>query len=99
VLSLTLDRTTVASPDSLTGQVRATDPDGIDSLWMFVDTTSYGVEGFFNTVVDGPFNLPVPGGLAGGTPLAVRVEARDILGFKSTLDTFVVIAFPAVRRP
>lgn len=96
-LELTLNRVEVASPDTLGGRLRATDPDGVDSLWLVVDSVRYGFEGFLVEDVEGPFVVPIPAGRAPGTALPVRFEARDLLGFVATLDTFVRIAFPIGR--
>lgn len=94
-LSLTLNRTEVQSPDTLGGRLRATDPDGIDSLWLTVDSTRYGFEGFLLDDVEGPFLVPIPAGRPPGIPVSLRLESRDVLGFVATLDTFVRIAFPS----
>lgn len=93
-LSITLDQEEVNSPDTLTGRLRATDADGIDSLWLVVDTARFGIEGFLLDEVEGPFAVEIPGGRPSGVPIPLTLEARDALGWVSTLDTFVQVAFP-----
>lgn len=94
MLFITLADTQVTSPDTLTGTVRAEDPDGIDSVWVTVDLERAGEDGFFRSVVNATFRFPIPVGLPATTVLPVRVEARDIAGFSSTLDTLVVVVDP-----
>ena len=91
VLSVTLDQTEVTSPDTLRGTVRAEDLDGIDSVWVTLDTERAGEDGFFRTVVNATFRFQVPVGLPPSTVLPVRFEARDIAGFSSTFDTLVTV--------
>ena len=97
-LAITLDRQQVNSPDVLTGRVHANDRDGIDSLWLVVDTTRYGIDGFLVDDVEGPFTVDIPGGRAPGDLVPLILEARDALGYVGSLDTFVRIAFPSARR-
>lgn len=97
-LTITLDREQVNSPDVLTGRVHANDRDGIDSLWLVVDTTRYGIDGFLVDDVEGPFTVDIPGGRAPGDLVPLILEARDALGYVGSLDTFVRIAFPSARR-
>ena len=97
-LAITLDRQQVNSPDVLTGRVHANDRDGIDSLWLVVDTTRYGIDGFLVDDVEGPFTVDIPGGRAPGDMVPLILEARDALGYVGSLDTSVRIAFPSARR-
>ena len=94
VLRITLSQTEVTSPDTLTGTVRAEDGDGIDSVWVTVDMERAGEDGFFETVLIAPFRFLIPPGLPPSTVLPVRVEARDIAGFSTTLDTIVRVVLP-----
>jgi len=91
VLAIVFDSTTIhgGPHDSVTGSVRATDPDGLDSLWLRVDTTRVGVDGLFETVFERPFRFGVRAGLNPTTQIPVVLEARDVVGFRSQLDTFV----------
>jgi hypothetical protein len=97
-LGITLDREQVNSPDVLTGRFRATDRDGVDSVWLVVDTVRYGIEGSLEDDVEGPFSVEVPGGKAPGDLVSLTLEARDALGFTGALDTVVRIAFPSASR-
>lgn len=85
------DRDSVQSPDSVTGWVRAEDGDGIDSVWLTVDTSRSGEDGFFDVVFFSRFRSNIPPGLASGARVPVRLEARDIGGFTSALDTSVTV--------
>ena len=96
-LALSLSKTTVTSrpsppPDTLIVHVRAEDSDGIDSVWVQLGQEPLlGADGLFETVLDGPFRILVPTGLAVGTVLTVKVEARDVAGFRSERDTSVTV--------
>jgi hypothetical protein len=96
---MTFDQAEVQSPDTLTGDVRVHDPDGIDSLWLVVDTTRFGIEGFLGDEIAGPFEVEIPAGRFAGEAIPLILEARDVLGYVSTLDTFVRIAFPLRAAP
>lgn len=91
MLSVTLDQPEVTSPDTLTGTVRAEDRDGIDSVWVSLDAERAGEDGFFEPVVVARFRFLVPAGLPTPTALPVRLEARDIAGFSTILDTIVIV--------
>lgn len=97
-VAISLDKTTVESrdpptpPDTLVVTVRAADPDGIDSVWaQLAGDPPSGADGAFDPLLEGPFRLPVPRGVASGTVLPVRVLARDRAGFRTELDTSVVV--------
>lgn len=98
-LSMTFDQAEVQSPDTLTGDVRVHDPDGIDSLWLVVDTVRNGYEGFLVETLEAPFAVEIPSGRSPGEAIPLILEARDILGYVSTLDTFVRVAFPQRIAP
>ena len=89
--AVTLDTTGVHSPDTLTGFVRVSDPDGIDSLWLLVDSIRFGQDGFFRDVINAPFVVDIPPSRPLGSRVNLRFEARDVAGFLSGVDTFVVI--------
>ena len=97
VLSITLDKDSVRSgtnpPDTLSGTLRAQDPDGIDSVWLQLgDDPSTGEDGLLQTAFQSPFRVVVPAGLTPGARLPVKLEARDVAGFRSVLDTSVRVA-------
>jgi hypothetical protein len=91
LLRVTLNPANVTSPDTLTGTLRAEDQDGIDSVWVNLDTQHAGVDGFFDRVVTGNFRFTIPAGLATGSILDLHIEARDVVGFTSTVDTSVTV--------
>ena len=95
-LALALNKTTVQSrsspaPDTLVVTVRAEDADGIDSVWVqLAQEPPVGADGLLDPVLEGPFRLTVPPNVPTG-PLPVRVQARDVVGFRSQRDTFVTV--------
>ena len=92
LVTVTLSDDNVTSPDTLRGTLRAEDRDGIDSVWLTLDIQQRtGSDGFFQRTVLVPFRLDVPPGLSPGTVLDIRLEARDIVGFRSILDTSVTV--------
>ena len=93
-LTFTLDRTNVRSktpPDTLAGSVRADDPDGLDSIWVTVDSVTKGEDGGFETVFSRRFSFLIGAGKPQGDLIPVELRARDIAGFVVTRDTFVVV--------
>jgi len=91
VLQIAFDRDSIQSPDTLTGTVQARDPDGLDSIWLTVNSSRTGEDGLLQGSFVSRFRSTIPAGLTPGLRLPVRVEARDLSGFSSTLDTIVVI--------
>jgi hypothetical protein len=96
-LALSLNKTTVKSrstpaPDTLVVNVRAEDEDGIDSVWVqLAQETPVGADGLLDPVLEGPFRVIVPAGLGNGIVLPVKVQARDVVGFRSERDTSVTV--------
>jgi len=96
-LALSLNKTTVKSrstpaPDTLVVTVRAEDEDGIDSVWVqLAQEAPVGADGLLDPVLEGPFRVIVPPGLGTGTMLRVKVQARDVVGFRSERDTSVTV--------
>jgi hypothetical protein len=93
-LAITLNQDSVHSPDSLTGTVRADDPDGIDSVWLLVDTTLSAGDGLLDHTFIATFRSGVNGGHVLGDRVPVRLTARDISGYVGGLDTFVIVRGP-----
>lgn len=94
-LGITLNQDSVRSPDTLTGTVRADDPDGVDSVWISVDSQPpLGADGALDATFIATFRADVPGGHVLGDRISVRLTARDISGFVGSLDTFVVVRGP-----
>jgi len=94
VLEITLDKDSVRSPDTLTGIVRAEDLDGIDSVWITVDTLRVGDDGFFEQTYQSRFRLPIRTGYVLGDRILVRLQARDVMGFTGVRDTVVIVRGP-----
>jgi len=97
VVSITLDKDSVRSatnpPDTLTGTLRAQDADGIDSVWLQLDDDPpIAEDGLLQTSFQSPFRVVVPAGFSSGARLPVTLEARDVTGFRSVLDTMVRVA-------
>jgi hypothetical protein len=96
-LALSLNKTTVQSrstpaPDTLVVNVRAEDEDGIDSVWVqLAQEAPVGADGLLDPVLEGPFRVIVPPGLGTGMLLPVKVQARDVVGFRSERDTSVTV--------
>jgi len=97
-IAISLNKTTVESrdapnpPDTLVVTVRASDPDGIDSVWVQIDGEArVGADGALDQVLEGPFRMLVPRGMASSTLVAVKVVARDAAGFGGERDTSVVV--------
>ncbi|HEU5261030.1 MAG TPA: hypothetical protein VFU41_06335 [Gemmatimonadales bacterium] len=92
-ISFSLNKETVQSrnpPDTLIVNVRAADPDGLDSVWVqLANGPLVGADGLFDEVLEGPFRVTVPPGLPQGSVLPVTVRARDVVGFESERDTTV----------
>jgi hypothetical protein len=96
-LTFTLDRTTVRSnnpptpPDTFAGTVRASDPDGLDSVWVSVDSVVAGEDGGFDRSFTTRFRFLIGPGKPPTTRLPVQIRARDIAGFEVRRDTYVVV--------
>lgn len=92
LVTVTLDKIRVRSPDTLTGTLRAEDPAGIDSVWLTLEfTPQFGTDGLMETVFQAPFRMFIATGYSTGTRLALRVAARDLEGFVGERDTFVTV--------
>src|SRR5205814_1365809 len=72
--------------------LEAVDEDGIASVWVqLAQDPPVGADGLLDPVLEGPFRLTVPPGLGSGMVLPVKVQARDVVGFRSQRDTFVTV--------
>ncbi|HEV8304234.1 MAG TPA: hypothetical protein VGQ25_04695 [Gemmatimonadales bacterium] len=72
--------------------MRAEDPDGIDSVWVSVDSVVAGKDGLFDQVFTSRFRFLIGSGKTAGTHIPVQIRARDIGGFQVIRDSFVVVA-------
>ncbi len=71
--------------------MRAEDTDGLDSVWVTVDSVVAGEDGGFNPVFSSTFRFLIGPGKSPNTVLQVEIRARDIAGFQVTRDTTVVV--------
>ena len=94
VIRLTIDQAAVRSPDTVTGTITVDDEDGIDSVWLAVDTVRRGDDGFFQTTYVRTYRFPVPAGRVPGDSVRLEGEARDVVGFLGVRDTFVRVRGP-----
>src|SRR5262245_42659896 len=94
-LSMTINQDSVSSPDTLTGSVRADDVDGIDSIWLSVDSGApIGADGLLESTFIATFRAGVRAGHVLGDRVNVTFTARDLTGFVGGLDTFVIVKGP-----
>lgn len=75
----------------MSGTVHATDADGIDSVWVTVDTQQRAVDGGFNQSVTSPYRFIIPAGQQPGTHIPMSFRARDVAAFVTQRDTYVVV--------
>jgi hypothetical protein len=78
-------------PDTVAGTVRAEDADGLDSVWVTVDSAVAGEDGGFDRVFSARFRFLIGAGKTQGTQIPVELRARDIAGFQVVQDTYVVV--------
>ena len=94
-LSLTINEDSVQSPDTVTGSLRADDLDGIDSIWLSVDSAPpLAADGLLEATFIATFRAGVRGGHVLGDRVSIRFTARDITGYVGGLDTFVIVKGP-----
>lgn len=94
-IGLTFDRDSVRSPDTLTGSMRADDPDGLDSIWLTIDAgPPLGADGLLKSAFLASFRAEVRAGRSAGDHLPVLLKARDVSGLVGELDTFVTVTGP-----
>jgi hypothetical protein len=94
-LSITIDHDSVQSPDTLTGTLRAEDADGIDSVWLSVDSAPpIADDGRLEPNFLASFRTAIRSGHLPGDHVSMLLSARDLAGFVAGLDTFVVVTGP-----
>jgi hypothetical protein len=94
-LAIFLNQDSVRSPDTLSGSLRADDPDGVDSVWLSVDSAPpLGADGLLEPTFLASFRAAVRNGHVLGDHIAVQLTARDLSGYVGGLDTFVVVRGP-----
>jgi len=77
--------------DTVSGNVRAEDFDGLDSVWVEVDGVVKGDDAGFEQVFSSRFVFVIATGKTPGTPIPVTLRARDLAGFEVSRDTHVVV--------
>jgi hypothetical protein len=92
-LSFTIDDPQVVSStaDTVEGNVRVEDPDGVDSVWVTLENVEAGFDGGFNRVTNPRYRFVVGAGFSPGEHLPLIFRARDIAGFEVQRDTYVVV--------
>ena len=76
--------------DTVAGDFRVDDSDGIDSVWVTLESVEQGQNGGFNRVFSWHYRFTVQGFQpAESIPLTFR--ARDVAGFEVVRDTYVVV--------
>jgi hypothetical protein len=78
-------------PDTFGGTVRAEDADGIDSVWVTVDSVVDANDGLLDRVFSARFTFVIGAGKPDGTQIPVQLRARDVAGFQVQRDTYVVV--------
>ena len=94
IVTLTLEKTGVRSttpPDTLRGTVDASDPDGLDSVWVSVDSVESGEDAGFDPRFISTFAFLIGPGKSHNTHIPVQIRARDLAGFSVVRDTYVVV--------
>jgi len=71
--------------------VRVSDPDGLDSVWVTLDSVEKGEDGGFDRVFSSRWVFVVTAGRNEGEHLSLTFRARDIAGFVAERDTYVVV--------
>jgi hypothetical protein len=92
-LSFTIDDPFVSASreDTVAGNVRVEDADGVDSVWVTLESTENGNDGGFDRVFDSRYRFVVAAGLTEGQQVPLSFRARDITGFEVQRDTYVVV--------
>jgi hypothetical protein len=93
-LEITLSKDTVRSPDTLIVTVRVDDPDGIDSVWVSVDSVLRGDDAFFERTYQSAIRFTIRNGHVLGDQIPVRLQARDVVGFTGVLEKVVIVRGP-----
>ena len=96
-MAFTLERTTVQSKsppaiaDTLEGTADVGDFDGLDSVWITVDSVVAGEDAGFDQHFFTRFRFAIRAGRVPSTRIPVQIRARDIAGFEAKRDTYVVV--------
>jgi len=92
-ISFTIDDTLVSASrqDTVAGNVRVEDPDGIDSVWVKLETVEKGESGGFDRIFSSRYRFVVAAGFTPGQHIPMVFRSRDIAGFQVQRDTYVVV--------
>ena len=92
-ITFTIDDPLVSASrqDTVAGTVRAEDPDGIDSVWVMLQTVEKGENGGFDRIFSSRYRFLVGAGFTPGDHIPLVFRARDIAGFQVQRDTYVVV--------
>ena len=71
--------------------MRADDADGLDSVWVSVDSVEAGEDAGFDRTFITTFRFLIGAGKSVSTQIPIRIRARDIAGFEVARDTYVVV--------
>ncbi|HWC72894.1 MAG TPA: hypothetical protein VG454_03080 [Gemmatimonadales bacterium] len=69
----------------------AADDDGIDSVWVALDSVVKGEDAGFDRVFSSRWRFVVSAGRQQGDLLPLTFRARDVGGFEAQRDTYVVV--------
>jgi hypothetical protein len=75
----------------VTGIVSTEDADGIDSVWVTLDSVELGENGGFDQFFSHRYRFFVSPGRSVGEQVFLTFRARDISGFEVQRDTYVVV--------
>lgn len=67
------------------------DADGLDSVWVALDSVEKGEDGGFDQAFSSRWRFVVTAGRNPGDILPLTFRARDIAGFVAQRDTYVVV--------
>jgi hypothetical protein len=75
----------------VSGVVRASDTEGLDSVWVSVDSIVKGDDGGLQRTFSSRYRFIVPAGRTPGSKIPLAFRARDISGFETVRDSYVVV--------
>lgn len=92
ILTFTIDDPLVVSTrqDTVAGRIHVDDSDGIDSVWVMLETVEQGENGGFEQAFTWDYKFVVQG-FQPTAQIPLRFRARDIAGFEVQRDTYVVV--------
>ena len=77
--------------DTVSGSVRASDTEGLDSVWVSVDSIVKGDDAGLQRSFSSRYRFVVPAGRRPGNQVPLSFRARDISGFATQRDSYVVV--------